>query len=203
MARRNDHSREQLRDLAIESVLNIVDCDEQATVTARAVTQGMGYTVGTLYLVFSSIDDLLLQVNAELLNRLHSDMQFATANEVDPQATIFAMAKCYFFLAEHYPGRWKLLSRHRGVLSDEATDTIVESIFTLVETELARLAPNRNSKEIAIAARALWTAIHGICVVNASGHLSVRAHYDVRLLARTLIHTYLSGFMSDNIAPTT
>ncbi|NOX27262.1 MAG: TetR/AcrR family transcriptional regulator [Gammaproteobacteria bacterium] len=203
MARRNDHSREQLKDLAIESVFNIVDSDECATVTARAVTQGMGYTVGTLYLVFSSIDDLLLQVNAELLKRLHSDMQFAVKNEVDPQATLFAMAKCYFLLAEHYPGRWKLLSRHREKLGDEETDNIVESIFTLVETELARLAPIRNNKEIAIAARALWSAIHGICVVNASSHLRHRVHYDARSLVRTLIHTYLSGFMSDNIAPPT
>lgn len=203
MARRNDHSREQLRDLAIESVLDIVDRDEKATVTARAVTQGMGYTVGTLYLVFDSIDHLLLHVNAELLKRLYSDMQFAVKNEVDPQTTIFAMAKCYFSLAEHYPGRWKLLSRHREILADEETDTIVESIFMLVESELARLAPARNNKEIAMAARALWSAIHGICVVSTSSHLRRRAHYDARSLARTLIHTYLSGFMSDNIAPST
>ncbi|MBL4851095.1 MAG: TetR/AcrR family transcriptional regulator, partial [Gammaproteobacteria bacterium] len=77
MARRNDHSREQLRDLAIQAVLNLVDHDAFVSVTARSVTQDMGYTVGTLYLVFRNFDDLLLQVNAELLKRLHSDMQFA------------------------------------------------------------------------------------------------------------------------------
>ncbi|MBL1433690.1 MAG: hypothetical protein COC09_06270 [Gammaproteobacteria bacterium] len=199
MARRNDHSREQLRDLAIESVLNIVDQDANAPVTARAVTQGMGYTVGTLYLIFSNLDDLLMQVNTELLKRLHSDMQFSVKSEVDPQVTILIMAKCYFSLAEQYPGRWQLLSRHRDTVSDNEIDHVVEAIFMLVETALARLAPMRNSKEIAIAARALWSAIHGICVVNASGHLRRRAYYDARSLVRTLIHTYLSGFTQESI----
>ncbi len=199
MARRNDHSREQLRDLAIQAVLNLVDHDAFVSVTARSVTQDMGYTVGTLYLVFRNLDDLLLQVNAELLKRLHSDMQFAVKNEVDPQTTIFTLAKCYFSLAEQYPGRWQLLSRHHDKASDDEIDNIVEAIFILVETELVRLAPTRNSKEIALAARALWSAVHGICVVNASSHLRRRAQYDTRSLARTLIHTYLSGFMFDNI----
>ncbi|MBL4850713.1 MAG: TetR/AcrR family transcriptional regulator [Gammaproteobacteria bacterium] len=199
MARRNDHSREQLRDLAIQSVLNLVDHDAFISVTARAVTRDMGYTVGTLYLVFRNLDDLLVQVNAELLKRIHLDMQFAVKNAVDPQTTIFTLAKCYFSLAEQYPGRWQLLSRRHDKASDDGIDNIVEAIFILVENELTRLAPTRNSKEIALAARALWSAVHGICVVNASSHLRRQAHYDTRSLARTLIQTYLSGFMFDNI----
>ncbi len=204
MARRNDHSREQLRDLAIRSVLNIVDRDENAKVTTRSVAQGMGYTVGTLYLVFRNLDDLLLQVSSELLQRLYSDMRFAVKDEADPQATIFVLAMCYLALAEQYPGRWRLLARGSSTVGDnDELDKVVEAIFTLVETSLARLAPTRNSKEIAIAARALWSAIHGICVVSTSSHLHHRAYFDAKALTRTLIYTYLSGFMFGNIEPLT
>ena len=137
-----------------------------------------------------------------LLQRLYSDMRFAVKDEADPQTTIFALAKRYLSLAEQYPGRWQLLLRHTNVDGDSnELDEVVEAIFALVETTLARLAPMRNSKEIAIAARALWSAIHGICVVSASSHLHRRTHFDAKALTRTLIYTYLSGFMFGNIEP--
>jgi len=204
MARRNDHSREEIRQLAIQAVLDIVDVDGNAAVTARMVAKKMGYTVGTLYLVFRNLDDLLLQVNSKLLQHLYGDMNVVAQNSEGPWDTIFELAKCYVSLAEHHPGRWQLLSHRRdNTLGHDAVenevDNIVEDIFVLVQTELMRLVPTRGSKETAIAARALWSAIHGICIVTASSHLCRRAHYDVRLLVHTLIHTYLSGFMFDKI----
>ncbi|MBN4081899.1 MAG: hypothetical protein COC05_02770 [Gammaproteobacteria bacterium] len=204
MARRNDHSRKQIRELAIQAVLDVVDSDEDATITARSVAKGMGYTVGTLYLVFRNLDDLLLQVNSKLLQHLYGDMNVVAQNSEGPRDTIFELAKCYVSFAEDHPGRWQLLSHRRdNTLGHDAVeneaDNIVEDIFVLVQTELTRLAPTRDSKEIAIAARALWSAIHGICIVTASSHLRRRAHYDARLLVHTLVHTYLSGFMFDKI----
>ncbi len=202
MARRSDHSREQLRDLAIESVLAIVDADPKAKVSARAVALGMGYTVGTLYLVFENLDDLIAQVNTELLGRLYSDMQFNIKDEVDPQTALLVIAKSYLSLAEHYPGRWQLLSQ--GVDSNtqhKPLDNLVEEIFVLVESQLLRIAPLRNAKEVSIAARALWGAVHGIGVIYTTSRLKRHTHYDAQFLARTLIHTYLSGFVFDTMQP--
>ena len=52
--------------------------------SARKVATAIGYTVGTLYLVFENIDDLILNVNARTLDRLHSRMSAVRANALDP-----------------------------------------------------------------------------------------------------------------------
>lgn len=202
MARRNDHTREELRELAIQAVFDMVDAEEHINVTARGVANAMGYTVGTLYLVFRNLDELMQQARQALLHDLYADMVAAAQVSVGPQAAILELARCYLSLLEQYPGRWRLVSWGQETMNEEqGLDSVVEDMFALVEEQLARLAPARNNKEIAIAARALWSAVHGICIVNGNSRLKRRIHYDARSLTRTLIHTYLSGFMFDNIEP--
>ena len=59
MARRSDHSREELREMALAATEEIIDQQGLAGLTARKVAAGIGYTVGTLYLVFRNLDDLI------------------------------------------------------------------------------------------------------------------------------------------------
>ena len=52
MARRSDHSREELREMAITAAEQIVVEQGYEGLSARKVAAAIGYTVGTLYLVF-------------------------------------------------------------------------------------------------------------------------------------------------------
>lgn len=71
MARRSDHSRDELREMALTAAEQIVLENGYESLSARKVASAIGYTVGTLYLVFENLDDLVLQVNARTLDRLH------------------------------------------------------------------------------------------------------------------------------------
>ena len=59
MARRSDHSREQLADMAVAAATALAERDGLRGVTARGVAREIGYTVGTLYNVFDNLDDVL------------------------------------------------------------------------------------------------------------------------------------------------
>ena len=48
MARRKDHTREELIQIAIDSGREIVRTEGVASLTARRVAKEMGYTAGTL-----------------------------------------------------------------------------------------------------------------------------------------------------------
>ncbi|HEV3447204.1 MAG TPA: helix-turn-helix domain-containing protein, partial [Gemmataceae bacterium] len=68
MARRSDHTREELKDLAIQAAIALIEADGIGQFSARQVAARIGYTVGTLYNVFGSYDELLLNVNARTVD---------------------------------------------------------------------------------------------------------------------------------------
>ena len=65
MARRKDHTREELTQLAIKAGRELVVEKGSAALTARNVAQAIGYTPGTLYNVFENIDALVAAINIE------------------------------------------------------------------------------------------------------------------------------------------
>ncbi len=70
MARRSDHTREELKVLIIEESWNIIKKHGFEGLTARRIAKNTGYAPGTIYNLFSSMDDLYLELNAKTLDLL-------------------------------------------------------------------------------------------------------------------------------------
>ena len=81
MARRNQHSREELQDLAVAAVLEIAERDGVHAVSARSVARQIGYAPGMLYHLFENRDDLILHANARTLDTLAAAMEKAAAKK--------------------------------------------------------------------------------------------------------------------------
>ena len=56
MGRRNDHSREEIRQMALDAGTELLQQHGVAAVSARKVASRINYTVGTLYLVFENLE---------------------------------------------------------------------------------------------------------------------------------------------------
>ena len=63
MGRRNEHSRAELREIALQAAEHLVAEGGLAALSTRKVAAHIGYTVGSLYLVFHNLDDLIIQMN--------------------------------------------------------------------------------------------------------------------------------------------
>ena len=70
MGRRSIHSPEELRELIIHATTEIVEQDGLEGLSAREIAKRIGYSPGTLYNVFENLDDILLTIEARLLDRL-------------------------------------------------------------------------------------------------------------------------------------
>ena len=70
MARRSDHSREELKQISLAACRDIVRDGGLSMLKMRKVAERIGYTVGTLYLVFKNLDDMVEQLNGETLQKL-------------------------------------------------------------------------------------------------------------------------------------
>ena len=63
MARRSDHTRAELKDLALEAARSIVREKGVSALSTRKLADRIGYTSGTIYQVFQNRDDLVEQMN--------------------------------------------------------------------------------------------------------------------------------------------
>ena len=199
MARRSDHSREELREMTLTAAENIVVEQGYEGLSARKVATAIGYTVGTLYLVFENLDDLILHINARTLDRLHARMTESQANPGDAVDYLLQLGEIYIRFANDDPHRWAMVFEHRFSEDRVVPAWYQEKIarmFAMVEEGLEPLATNRPQLEVTQAARALWGGVHGICILALTDNLGIVGVDSVQDLTQSLISNYLKGFTS-------
>jgi AcrR family transcriptional regulator len=200
MARRSDHSREELREMALAAAENIVAEQGHEGLSARKVAAAIGYTVGTLYLVFENLGDLVLQVNGRTLDRLHVRLGESQAQCEEASDCLLQLGQVYIRFADEDPHRFAMVFEHRFSEGQDVPAWYQQKIarmFALVEEKLEPLAADHTPNEISQAARALWGGVHGICILALAGTLGFAGVASVQDLTKTLITHYLKGFAAN------
>lgn len=196
MARRSDHSRDEIHEMALLAAERLLETEGAGGLSTRKVATEIGYTVGTLYLVFENLDDLVLQINGRTLDRLYDTLIQATKDCADPQHCIEAMAHAYIEFAIAHRKRWQLVFEHvvtgDGPLPGDYQSK-VQRMFDLVESQLNALLGVKASLQAANAARALWCGVHGVCSLAISQKLEVTGVKSVQSLTDTLVDNFLRG----------
>ncbi|HYE38044.1 TetR/AcrR family transcriptional regulator [Methylocaldum sp.] len=201
MARRNDHSRDEIREMALKAAETIVEREGAAGLSTRKIANEIGYTVGSLYLIFENLDDLIFHVNARTLDQLAFELDQATARKNDPAAVLVELGLTYLRFAASHQGRWNLIFGRGSPTATASPDwyrSHVLVLFDRVEKMLERLAPPRNPNEVALAARALWGGVHGVCTLALTDKLDIAGLSDAEKLTTSLIENYLLGWMQQN-----
>jgi len=197
MARRSDHSRDEIKEMAILAAEKMILADGQNGLSARKVAQEIGYTVGTLYLVFKNLDELILHVNARTLNRLFEKMSIEQTSVSDSKTALLELAHTYINFAQSQSNLWKIVFEHRFQPGNDTPQWYKEQVtrmFDTVEKHLSRLAPKKTKADIKDAARALWGGVHGICMLAITDNLDIADVESAEVLTQSLINNYLEGF---------
>jgi AcrR family transcriptional regulator len=201
MARRSDHSRDEIKEMAIAAAEKIVTEQGYAGLSARKVAAEIGYTVGTLYLVFENLNDLVLQVNGITLDALYDEMQQTSEGCKDPTSCILALGRAYIQYAVNHKNRWGMIYEHllpEGQQIPKWYSDKVARNLSLVEMALEKVPVRCPQKEIMVAARSLWGGVHGICILAMTNKLDITGIDSVQALANTLINHFMSGFMKQH-----
>ncbi|MBK8183862.1 MAG: TetR/AcrR family transcriptional regulator [Candidatus Competibacteraceae bacterium] len=203
MGRRNEHTREELREISLQAAEQLVIAHGLMGLSARKVAAGIGYTVGSLYMVFRNFDDLIIQMNERTLDALYEKLAAAVTNPPSPTAAIEALAQTYLAFALSETNRWLALYEHRMPEGQAAPDSFAEKVarmFELVQQHLASLCPHRSFEEISLAARALWSGIHGVCVLSLDRKLESIGGRTMQQVANSLLDNYLAGFVAQGVS---
>lgn len=196
MARRSEHSRDELHALYVAAARRILAGEGLGGLTARRIAREIGYSPGSLYNVFENLDDLVLQVNAGTLDRLYDCLAAARPEGGGVETTLRAMARAYVDCARAEPLLWQALYEHRmsgdRPLPDWYSGRITR-LFALVEGALAPLFGTPESDDCRRAARILWSALHGIASLALAQKLERLAELSAEEMADDLVTTYFAG----------
>src|SRR5690606_19409781 len=197
MGRRSTHTPEQLRELIIRSAHDIIAENGLGGMSAREIARRIGYSPGTLYNLFDSLDDLVLQVEALLLDSLDQRLS-ELPNENSSDTQLNRIARTYLSFGRDHPNLWNLISQHE-IRPDMPTPSWyterLERLVSRIEEALALQLPTGrdNPDSLKRSARVLWAGLHGLTSLSTTKKLSSLAGNSADALVDELVNTYLAG----------
>lgn len=192
MARRNKHSLEEIREMVLDAAETIIINEGYPALTVRKIAMEIGYTVASIYMVFTNMEDLALHVKANTLDELTGQLQQIPVS--DPERQIVDLAKAYLkFAAENF-NRWNMLFA-QDVEYPEWYRQKINLLFSLPEAQFARLAPDCSTPQSKLAAQALWSGIHGICSLSLTRRPDAKSMEDIENAVVLLAENFINGWM--------
>jgi len=204
VGRRNDHSREQIREMALDAAAALLARAGPTGLSARKVASDIGYTVGTLYLVFDNFDDLILQMNLRTLKQMRVQILAASNASQPPVDQLKAIAAAYIRFAREHEHPWRMIYEHPlPAASDkskfvelEEYKAVSRSLFAHIEQILGQLLGQvvwDNGHSLSLHARALWGGVHGVCILSLAGKLDQGDSASLGIMTDLLIERFVSG----------
>jgi AcrR family transcriptional regulator len=198
MGRRNEHSREELKELALRAAGEIVAQGDgkggAASLSMREVARRIGYTVGALYIVFENLDDLIVHLNERTIIELRAALERIRGRANQPAQNLRLLVAAYLGFALLHTARWRLVFEHRLPEGQKAPASYAghtAAIFALVGRQLREAGVARDVASAEEVATALWSGAHGICMLAVTGKLHVVSHASVQRLLDVLLDRFL------------
>ena len=174
MARRSDHTRAELKKLALDSAREIVRSEGVSALSTRKLATKIGYTSGTVYQIFKNRNDLGDQLNTQTVTRLYEYCQ-----SIPPQATVQLrlrkLAEGFVTFASAHVNEWDAVINYpftRDYRPSEGYNLQIEQLLRLIcDATVDLYEPDQEAQQFRDA-RLLWASMYGIFSLAAAGRLS-------------------------------
>ena len=193
-----------------------MDAGGLEAVKARAIAKRAEVSVGSVYNLFGNIDGLLQVANSHILADMNKAGQTQTAHsENDLQAKIasgdiadnirakllfrlLALANTYMNFVEKNGNRWSAMLAFNRTLP-AAAPWYVEQQNALYELVGKVLEPTRlgEPEKRKIAARALWSAVHGIVSMSYVGQVTPQTRTHTWQQIEILVTYFVDGLLAE------
>lgn len=173
MGRRSDHTADELRQLLTECGHALIAERGFAKFSGREAARRAGYTVGTLYNVFGSLDGYFIAINSHTFRLWTAWLETALEKAPDdPASRIEALVRAYFDFASNNRNAWMAIYDHRIDRSIEipAEDTSAREALTgVIDREVSQMLTFESGSEGRRLVRSLIATVHGHCALWLTG----------------------------------
>lgn len=174
-----------LRSLKIRDVANAADC-----------------SVGSIYNEFADFDGVILTVSRETVQSLASVLSKVSAD--DPAEHLHGLASAYLDFSMSHANLLRALFEHRMEGDKPFPEDLLQMVmntFALMYGPLQRLLPDMRKSEVAMIARTLFSAVHGIISLGLEERLVAVPPKDLHRHVRQFVETHLVGLGVDRPSP--
>ncbi len=188
-----------MRALILEAAYAIIETHGLAGLSAREIARRIGYSPGTIYNMFSNLDEVVLHIEARVLDALDQRLAMELDQEGSDGVKVQRLAQAYLAFTHEKPKLWNLLFEHHLPAGAELPDWYqqkLEGLLARVEQGLAPLMPQVHDAERKRAARVLWAGVHGITSLSTTDKLSIVTTEAAGSLVDDLVSTYLTGLQA-------
>ena len=151
------------RVLMLDSARDIISRKGLISLKVRDVADAASCSIGSVYNEFGDFDGLILTINRETVSRLTE--QLRSIGSDDPRADLTGLAVGYLDFAVANTNLLRSLFEHRmeggRPFPEDILDMVMQA-FALMYPPLSRLLPDRAPDDVALIARTMFSAAHGI-----------------------------------------
>lgn len=196
---KSDLTRAEERFALARIALELIEHGGLEALTARAVAECAGMSVGAVYKAFGDLEALRLEANAITMRDMRRVLEASLDRSAGAPATerLLALADAYAGFARLRRKAWTAMLA--PCVSDTPPEMAGEiaALFGLIGgvlTETGRIP----EAEIPIAVKALWASVHGMVHLGETNGLGPISPDDVPRMTRLLVTAALRGLVGES-----
>ncbi|MCI5078423.1 TetR/AcrR family transcriptional regulator [Oricola sp.] len=196
--------KDAVKRRAIEIAGRLIDEGGAEALQMRAIARELGVSVGSVYNIVGDIDALHRLVNVDLLDELgmagsETTERLRRDGVRDVRTRLIALAETYLDFVERNHVKWAALlafNRSRpSVAMPESYMLRQEMLFDIIADVLADTPLRNDDTRRQTAARALWSAVHGIVTNNFVGRGDASLAVESRVQIDLLVTVFVRGLL--------
>lgn len=176
MGRRSDHTPAELRELFIASGHDLMAERGFSKFSAREAARLAGYSVGTIYNVFGSLDGYLIAINSRTFQLWGGWLERALSETPHTgTARLEALVRAYFGFADANRNIWMAIYDHRidrTIAIAQDVENAREALTSLVYQEVEAWMGLKD-EGLRRLVSSLIATVHGHCALWLSGSFAV------------------------------
>lgn len=195
MGRRNEHSHDKIKQMAIDAGRNILETKGFSGLSARNVAGEIGYTAGTLYNVFDNFTDLICHINSKTLDDLKAYLEASLKPGQSGVDAILQLGQSYIEFARDNTNLWRSLFEFQHPDNYQIPKWYSDKVDSAFELPVRIIAPmfDGDMDRAIYEARVIWGGVHGICLLGMSRRLGQDSEELLKSKVSALITNYVRG----------
>jgi AcrR family transcriptional regulator len=189
-----EQKKSRRRVLMLETARGIIASKGLRLLKVRDVAEAADCSIGSVYNEFGDFDGLILAVNRETVEALSARLGSVPAD--DPIRQLHGLAATYLEFFSQHANLLRSLYEHRMEDDRPFPEDILLMVmraFALMHQPLVRLLPERDPKDIAMLARLMFSAVHGIISLGLEERMVAVPPDSLRQQVAQFVDTHLIG----------
>ncbi|MCP4394739.1 MAG: TetR/AcrR family transcriptional regulator [Alphaproteobacteria bacterium] len=198
MARRYDHSRDEIKKMTIKAGREIIIAEGFHSLSTRKIADKIGYTAGTLYNVFENFNDIAFHINAITIQEMEDYIITKCKNKKGIEG-LKSFARSYISFLFKTPNIgdaiYELILPENEAMPkfyQEQTVKLFNKLNNLLKETLGTSA-----KEAKDHSCVFWATLYGTYYLSRRGRLCAVENNDPYKIADKFIDRYIAGIRSN------